>query len=63
MPKQKACDIAEAEIQELLFESNGESINNDIGNLSDDSNYNISEEFCDSENCALGNFPHPLLTG
>ena len=50
MPKQKACDIAEAEIQELLFESNGESINNDIGNLSDDSNYNISEEFCDSEN-------------
>ena len=56
MPKQKACDIGEAEIQELLFESDCKSIDNDIGNLNNDSDYDVSKKFC-GKNCALGDFP------
>ena len=53
MPEWKACYIAGAEIQELLFENNCESKDNGIGDLSDDSDYDVSD-------CALENVSTPF---
>lgn len=59
MPK-RARRISDSEIQALLLDSDCEIFYYDeIDDSNNDNDYTVSEEFGNSQNCALGDFPPP----